>query len=410
MSGLLTPPHSTVVRALWLDALHRGHARMGAQLGLPPSVTDPAANPAPRALAYAWQRRFHGPTRKALRRAAQAFDDQPWRDELRRWEESLRPDLVMHGLRLAGTAPTQLSDRELAGFIGHCLDYIAQAVETAAALGLAGGVVRADFARACARWAGAATVDITPMLPGEGTLRAGARHELAAVREALAATTPLPLPAQGSADEALLDLADRRDALGRAVRAYLDRIRLRVTLPLELTSPTAWEQPQPILAVLEDIAGNLGRAAVASGASAAIAAMRERVPARQRDDFEHRVAQARAVQRLIEEPVHMVVAWGLGVTRQALLHAGDRLVRHGRLDAAERIFEALPEEVTALLSGTGPDSATLNERGNRIEAEPEPAVRAMPLHWLPAPARRVADAAGDYLAATGTQPRAGQYT
>lgn len=403
MLNPLSPPRSGVLRGLWRDAVQRGHARMAEQLGLPSFVLGAGGERAPGALAFAWRRRFHPPTRKALRRAAEAFDNQPWRDALREWEDTLRPDLVMQGMRLAAAVPTQLSDRELAGFLDRCLDHLGHALETAGALGLAGGLVHADFARACARWAQASEAQVSAMFPAQGTLRAGARHELAALREALLDTTPLPLPlppeASAEPDAVLLDLAGRRDALGRAVRAYIDRVRLRVVMPLDVSSPTVWEQPSDVLVLLEDMARNLGRAAVGSGASAHIAAVRERVPVTARGDFETMVAEARAVQRLLEEPVHMTAAWGLGVTRQALLHAGDRLARNAVLPEAELIFEALPDELPELLAGRGPDATTLQTRRAQADAAQGPAVAAVPVAWLPRPAQRVASAARLYLAA-----------
>lgn len=407
MFNPLSPPRSGVLRGLWRDAVQRGHARMAERLGLPPVVLGGSGERAPGALVFAWRRRFHAPTRKALRRAGEAFDAQPWRDALREWEDTLRPDLVMQGMRLAAAVPTQLSDRELAGFLDRCLEHLGQTLETAAALGLAGGLVHADFARACARWAQASDAQIAAMFPAEGTLRAGARHELGALREALLDTTPLPLPvapeAAAEPDAVLLELVARRDALGRAVRAYLDRVRLRVVMPLDVSSPTVWEQPRDVLVLLEDMARNLGRAAVGSGASTHIAAVRERVPAGARADFESMVAEARAVQRLLEEPVHMTAAWGLGVTRQALLHAGDRLARHGALPESELIFEALPEELPELLAGRGPDAATLLARRAQADDAQVPEPATVPVAWLPRPAQRVASAARLYLAA-GSAP------
>lgn len=403
MLNPLSPPRSGVLRGPWRDAVHRGQARMAEQLGLPSVVLGSGDERAPGALAFAWRRRFHPPTRKALRRAAEAFDNQPWRDALREWEDTLRPDQVMQGMRLAAAVPTQLSDRELAGFLDRCLEHLGDTLETAGALGLAGGLVHADFARACGRWAQATGAEVAAMFPAQGTLRAGARHELAALREALLDTTPLPLPVSEDAaaepDAVLLDLAGRRDALGRAVRAYLDRVRLRVVMPLDVSSPTVWEQPRDVLALLEDMARNLGRAAVGSGASAHIAAVRERVPASARGDFETMVAEARGVQRLLEEPVHMTTAWALGVTRQALLHAGDRLARNAVLPEAELIFEALPEELPDLLAGRGPDVGTLQARRAPADPAHAPAPTTVPVAWLPRSARRVASAARLYLAA-----------
>lgn len=372
---------------------------MAERLGLPEATLEGAARPRGGALGFAWRCRFNARTRKALARAADAFDRQPWRHEQQRWEEVLRPELVMQGMRLAATVPTQLADGELAGFLERCLAYVAEALETAAALGLAGGVVHADFARACADWARADTAEIAAMFPPEGTLRAGARHELAALREALADQPPEALPVTGGEPEAvLLELAGRPNLLGRAVRAYLERVRLRVYLPLDVVSPTVWEAPAPVLELLDEMVRNLGRAAVSSGASRHIAAVRERVPRPERGGFEAMVAEARSVQRLMEEPVHMTLAWSLGVARQALLHAGDRLVRHQRLPAADLIFEVLPEELAPLLlSGNGPDAATLRGRRQRPPA-PASVPPAVPVEWLPLRTRRVAAAARAYIA------------
>ena len=125
------------------------------------------------------------------------------------------------------------------------------------------------------------------------------------------------------------------------------------------------------------------------------AAVRERVPADQRNEFDQLVADARAVCDVRDDNGIWTAAWPAGLLRRVMLEVGHRLTERGQLLEPSHAVEMTVTELLELLAGEAqaPSAAEVAERRRRRLAPPPPPPPALgrpavlPMRALP-PAMR----------------------
>jgi len=135
-----------------------------------------------------------------------------------------------------------------------------------------------------------------------------------------------------------------------------------------------------------------------------VARVRDLVPAPKRDAFDELLAEARLTSRLRDERGLYSEVWAGGITRRAILAAGERLARRGRIGEPAHLVEAGYEEMRALIRGLdGPSAEELAGRASyratyRAGAAPpwlgSPPQPPPSLEGLPPPVARVMHAVG----------------
>jgi pyruvate,water dikinase len=100
------------------------------------------------------------------------------------------------------------------------------------------------------------------------------------------------------------------------------------------------------------------------------ARLRARVPDDGREEFDERLAEARAAMDLRDDNGPNTVEFPVGLLRHALLEAGRRLAAAGRLQKAEHILEVSPDEASPLIAKrSGPSADELADRAQRRRSE-----------------------------------------
>ena len=198
--------------------------------------------------------------------------------------------------------------------------------------------------------------------------------------------------------------AERIEALsvdpdvGPAVSAYVEAVQYR-SVGYDVGDLMAGEMPEVMLQALTTAsAGTPARATD----DTALEALRSRVPAQHRAQFDDLVAEARLVNRLRDERGVFSDGWATGLARRALLEAGRRLVARGLLFDPAHAVDLRVDELSALLRGQpGPspaEAAAHHEwRTTHTSEDAPPFLNAMPappppVDLLPPGARRGARA------------------
>jgi pyruvate,water dikinase len=314
-----------------------------------------------------------------------------WLDEVGRWRDVERPPVLTKNLELQHE---DLGALDEAGLADHVARAIAHFVEVAPLHFEHSGfdIAAGRLFQATTSW-GIDAVDVAPLLAGASP--------------ATAAVTAQVDEIAGRLDRVPDSLDDVRAAGQEAARAldtFLVQHGWRVIDGNDLAGPTLAERPGLVLAAIR---ARMGRRAVATTADRV--AVRHRVPPDDRARFDALLADARALYGLRDEDNGLCFVWPLGLIRRGLLEVGRRLVARGALTDVDDLFEATPEEIDALLRGTGgPTAADLSgRRAFRLAArdldppmqlgdhEPEPPVE-LPPHMAELSAIRNA-----YFAATG---------
>jgi pyruvate,water dikinase len=126
------------------------------------------------------------------------------------------------------------------------------------------------------------------------------------------------------------------------------------------------------------------------------AKLRSTVPLQDQDEWETRLADARATYGLRDDNGLLTAAWPVGLLRRAMLEAGKRLVAAGRLHDEAHAVELTVDELDAALASEdgapSPDEAAERLAARRrlsLEAAPASLGPALdlPLRALPAPMR-----------------------
>ena len=336
--------------------------------------------------------------------AARAFATKLWREDLRRWEEEVKPASIRAHLALQRTNPWALDTDALIEHLAACHAHLDRMFEqhyrfTAAAL-----VPLGDFLAQGSELSGVEPAQLLLLMRGSAPISAGASDGLdelaAAIREDAGAVADLD--ARGSAE--VLDALRRRpSAVGSAARHYLERVECRLLNGFEIGYPCGFEAP--------DVLAKSIRRAVEHGrretdAEEEIARVRDRVSGDGRARFDELLGEARRTYRLRDERSIYSSIWALGLMRRGVLAAGARLAEDDLVEEPAHLVEAWFGEIVSLLrGGDGPSVAELAARA-RFRAthtaadgpdvlgdEPQPPS----LDGLPEPAARAMRAVGTCL-------------
>jgi pyruvate,water dikinase len=296
-------------------------------------------------------------------RAEEVWEQKPWREQLRDWDETFKPESVRKHRELQAVDPDALSDAELVAYVGRCADHHAEMIYQHMRFTGAAVLPTGDFLAHVVEWTRLPPSQLLALLRGSAPVSAGASSEL----ERLIAAVEHDPDAQrllGSDDDpgqVLEQLRSLEGETGTAVSAYLDLVGYRLLDGFDISGRYALELPDALLRAI--------RTATASGAGdesdveAMIADARSKVPEQHREQFDELLGEARLMYRLRDERGVFSDIWASGLMRRAVLAAGRRLAATGRLHDAEHLVDAELEEMRALLSDTdGPSADELAER------------------------------------------------
>lgn len=341
--------------------------------------------------------RLHPKMRKRIATSARAFEDRRWREDLARWDRDDRPAAVQTHQAIAAVDVAKLTDDELVAHLRRVRDYVEKMFElhhkyTAPAVAATG-----DFLAAAREWTGADSGEILELLGGSSPISRGfAADELEAAGSAINnSETAQALLDERLDPDSLLDRLVADPVAGPAIQAYLDAVRYR-SLGYDVGDRTAGELPSQLVATLRSAA----RGGVRPADPPDPTALRARVPASHRADFDARLAEARFANRLRDERGAYSDGWAVGLARRAILETGQRLKARGLLvDPEHAVDLKLDEMVSMLTGGVGPTAAEAETRfAARTTAhvsDAPPFLNAMPsppppIRLLPPQARRAA--------------------
>ena len=298
-----------------------------------------------------------------LERVQKVFQQKLWREQLRDWDESIKPASIKAHRELQSIDPEKLSGDDLIMHLTRCRNHHAEMISqhmrfTAAAL-----VPTGDFLAHVGDWTGLPPADLLGLLRGTAPVSAGASVEL----DRLIAEMKRDPRAQellASEDEparVLSALRSLEGEAGAALSAYLDLIGYRLLDGFDISEPCALELPDVLLRAIRTAVA--GKSREASDIGERIAGVRNRVPEEHRIEFDELLDEARLTYRLRDERGVFSDIWASGLMRRAVLAGGRRLAAKGRIRDSKHLLDAGFEEMRVLLfGGDGPTADELAAR------------------------------------------------
>lgn len=354
-------PSTRFLQETALPAFDRGFREMTARYGMLIETLDRRI-----VNGFAYDRIVPAPPEEMPERIAaaeRAWEDRIWREDLRRWDEETKPEVVRLNRELLAIDVAQLSDYELVEYLERCRENCARMVyehmrHTAAAM-----VPTGDFLVHAIEWTGLPEVELVQLLAGTAPVSAGESDEqarfLAALRDDPRAQELLASELEPA--EIVSRLCELSGETGAAALAYIDFVGYRLIDGFDIGDPCLIEYPGVLLDAVR-LELEKGDAPGVDGGEG-IETVRARVPEDERERFDELLAEARLTYRLRDERGVYTDVWASGIVRRAGLEAGRRLVERGRIDEPEHFLYAGWEEMRALLLGDGgPSAAELAER------------------------------------------------
>jgi phosphohistidine swiveling domain-containing protein len=303
------------------------------------------------------------PTR--FQRAEELWQGKLWREQLRDWDDTIKPASIETHRALQAIDPDALSDEELAAYLSRCRDHhgamIAQHMRfTAAAM-----IPTGDLLAHVGDWTGLPAAEVLGLLRGAAPVSAGASAELDRLVETFAedAEARELLESEGDPDTVLEALRSLDGEAGAAVNAYLDLVGWRLLDGFDISGPCALELPDVLVRAMRIAA--IGREADDANVDELIAGVRSKVPEEHRAEFDELLGEARLTYRIRDERGVFSDIWASGLMRRAVLGGGRRLAASGRIREAHDLIDASVEEMRALLQGgAGPSAEELAARAD----------------------------------------------
>jgi rifampicin phosphotransferase len=298
-----------------------------------------------------------------FRRAEELFAGKLWREQLRAWDETIKPASITAHRDVQSVDPDELSDEDLVAYLARCREHHAAMISQHMRHTAAAVVPTGDFLAHAGDWTGLPSSDLLDLMRDASPVSAGASIELEALIDALGRDPDAQqlLASDDDPGRVLEALRSLEGDVGRAMSGYLDLVGYRLLDGFDICEPCALELPDVLLRAIR-VAIDRG-ALDASGVEEQIAEVRAGVPEEHRAEFDELLGEARLTYRIRDERGVFSDIWASGLMRRAVLAAGRRLAARGRIHEAQHLVDADFDEMCSLLSsGDGPSADELAAR------------------------------------------------
>lgn len=338
--------------------------------------------------------KLHPEMRKRIRTIAETWATKRWREDVALWDERLKPAIVKENSALQAVDLRALTDAQLIAHLDRCFDAARRGVTQHHDLNATAMLPLGDFLGHVKEWTGLTPADVLPLFRGSSRVSRGASEELDVLVGQIGTSAVI---LDGEPQLVIDALCSRDDEIGAAARRYIDAVGVRIATGYDFADLTLAEMPELLVENIRAAVSGKG-ATTSDDVTQREAALRERVPATHRQQFDELLREARFTYRMRDERGYLNDAWSAGIARRAILEAGRRLAANGRLHDAQHAVELTPAEIALMLqggSGRTADQAAEDAqfRITHTVAEAPPFLGGTPagpppVEWLPAPAAR----------------------
>ena len=343
--------------------------------------------------------RLHPALRARRKAASKALASRLWLEDGRRWLDGGRDAFVARLREISAEDLSRLTREELRLHIAGLVELLEEGLSTHFRDALGHQLSIGDFARHASTWTGVAPDEVVSVLAGSSPFSLEPLDHLDRIAEAIEASPDVLrrfLEEEVPAEDRLNIVRSGSQEIAAALDTYLMEFGHRSVTGFDLDDKSITEMPEALVA---SIVARLNPPAINLPEPADW--LRSRVPEDHLAEYDALKAEAEVLYGLRESDVGPGAEWPLGLIRRALLVAGELLVEEGALQQADHLFDAIPEEVDALLrrDKDAPSAASLAERRRRRLAAPTdpPLVLGDPdappsLEWLPGALGRINNA------------------
>ena len=287
--------------------------------------------------------------------AAQVFERKLWREDLRHWDEEVKPASIRAHLALQAIDPATLETDALLSHLNRCREHLKRMIYQHHYFNGAMIVPLGDFLAHASEWTGLATTKLLALMRGAAPVSVGGSDELDRLVDAIRADRPAQavLGSEHEPSEVLVALRSRNGEVGTAARTYVEMIGYRLLYGFDVGEPFALEMPELLVGRIRSaVEESTAATSTADLLTKQTAKVRDLVSAAERPRFDELLAEARHTYRLRGERGTFSDGWAVGITRRAILDAGARLAEQQLIEEPRHLVEASYDEMRALIRGS----------------------------------------------------------
>jgi pyruvate,water dikinase len=335
------------------------YARMR-PLGAPePKPGKPSA--APPLLVMKLLARVHPGLRRREKTARAALAERRWQIDHKRWDTTLRDEMLTTGRALQAEAIERLADDELHGHLRRTVEHFVRGTHLHFELMPVHNIPVGRLVLACRAW-GIEDGEALALLAGSSPASAASTTALARIAKACAAA--------GMEPNSLDDVRAASPVASEVLDAFLADNAWRIVTQYTPRGQALIEVPDLIVRAIR-------RARIASRPSVAphASSVRARVPDADRARFDELLDDARACYGNRDDNVALTYMWPVGLLRRALLEIGRRLAEREVIDDPMHALALGSSELVAALAGDtalGDEARVRYDQMERWEAEGAP--------------------------------------
>lgn len=358
----------------------------------------------------------HPEISERLKTSAWALERKLWREDLRTWDQTTKPAAIRDNLELQAVDPSTLSTEALLVHLDKCRENLKHQFYLHYLYNVPAFVPVGDFLVHAQEWTGRPASEFQSLLQGATPVSRGSADELERLARAIRGDSRARalIASSDAPDEVLDSLRGLSGEVSAALSSYLEFVGYRVVNGEDVGEPYALEMPEILLNAIRSAVEGVGVGTADGALAQRTAEVRTAVPEPHRNAFDELLAEARVMYRLRDERALFCNQWAEGITRRAILAAGEPLAEKGRIEHPTHLVEAGYDEMRSLIQhGDGPSAEELAQRARyRAEASfadappvlgTEPG-SPLPAEWLPPAAARMERAVGEYLGAVFMAP------
>jgi pyruvate,water dikinase len=372
---------------------------------VPVGAPEKAVGPPPRPI-FMLLTRLHPEIRRRVAAGPDVFERKLWREDLRRWDEEVKPDSIRRNSELQKVPLASLDDAAFVAYLEKIRNNAVEMIYRHHIFTISCIFPVGHFLSEVQSWTGLPSGEVLGLLKGAAPISRGAwAGPLERLRAAVAAHGITAERVRGRPAQQVLDeLASHADIAG-PLQAYFDEVAYRLVSGYDICDTYALEMPEMLVKAIFGAADPSTRFALSGPGKADRQAefagrrdaLRAKVPAARRAHFDELLEEARSIHRLRDERGIYNDSWGTGLARRAMLEAGRRLVQRGVLPEASLAINASHDEIVGLLNGakepgvqelrrreTWRNTKTVADAPRFLGAEPK---GPPPVDWLPTKAR-----------------------
>ncbi len=346
--------------------------------------------------------KLHPEIRRRIKTAANAMKKKIWRDDVREWQQTLKPKSVEAHLRLQAIDPSVLDMQDLIAHLQICRAHCEAMAYQHFRLTVAAMLPVGDLLVHAKKWGGVEASELLSLLRGSSAVSVGvAADELRVLSDLIRKDAKLygQLSAEKNWAAAYQILMQAPSPVRDAMHAYLNVVGFRMVDGYDISGHYALEMPELLVQTILHCVNDENALRHDQFEQHLQTDVMRRIPEKHRAEFRELLGEARLVSCLRDERGVYSDAWAVGLARRAILVAGARLVEAGRLSTAIELVDASHDEMLAMLRGeSGPGSEELVRRAlfrEKLRKLKAPSYLGLapptppPADWLPEKAARV---------------------